>query len=350
MLSLGASQFKLLERLCNAMAVSGDEGEVRRIVMAEVKSHADEVKVDALGNVLVTRIGSGKKRLRVLLDAHMDEVGFMIVADGEDGIYEFDTVGGVDARFLAGKQVIVGGDHTPGVIGVKPIHLLSDGEEKNVANRDSLRIDLGPGGKAGVGDRATFATKFRRAGPSIFAKSIDDRIGVAILIELVRHAPENIDLCAVFSVQEEIGLRGAGVAAYYFDPDLAIAIDSTPAYDLPTHDGGENISYNSRLGSGPAIYVSDGSTLHHPRLIQFLQETAAKADIPHQFRQPGGGGTDAGSIQLAREGIPTVSVSVPHRYPHSPISLARIDDWKNTLNLLHTALRHITRSLLVKEK
>jgi tetrahedral aminopeptidase len=350
MLSVGAPQFKVLERLCNAMAVSGAEGEVRRIVMDEVKPHADDVRVDALGNVLVTKLGSGRNRMRVLLDAHMDEVGFMIVSDGDDGLYEFETVGGVDGRTLAGKQVIVGPDHLPGVIGVKPIHLLKAGEYTHIPSRDSLRIDLGPGGKAKVGDRATFATRFRRVGPSIFAKSIDDRIGVAILIELVRHAPKNIDLCAVFSVQEEIGLRGAGVAAHYFDPDLAIAIDSTPARDLPTHDGHENISYNTRLGSGPAIYTFDGSTLHNPRLIRFLQETAEKAKIPHQLRQPGGGDTDAGSIQTARRGIPTITVSVPHRYTHSPISVARIDDWKNTLNLLHTAASKISKSLLTREK
>ncbi len=350
MLSIGAPQFKLLERLCNAMAVSGAEGEVRNIVMEEVRAYADEVKVDSLGNVLVTRQGSGKNRLRLMLDAHMDEVGFMIVSDGEDGMYEFDTVGGVDVRNLAGKQVIVGKDHTPGVIGVKPIHLLKSGEATHIPDKDSLRIDLGPGGKAQIGDRATFATKYLRAGPCIFAKSIDDRIGVAILIELVRHAPANIDLCAAFSVQEEIGLRGAGVAAHYFDPDLAIAIDSTPAYDLPTHDGRENISYNTRLGSGPAIYLTDSNTLHNPRLIRFLQETAEQAEIPYQIRQPGGGGTDAGSIHIARAGIPTVSVSVPHRYPHSPISLARIEDWKNTLHLLHSAVRHISKSLLVKSR
>jgi putative aminopeptidase FrvX len=232
------------------------------------------------------------------------------------------------------------------VIGAKPIHLMTADEYTRKVPLDSLRIDLGPSGRANVGDRAGFATRFRRVGPSILAKSIDDRIGVATLIELLKHAPSNIDLCAAFSVQEEIGLRGARVAAQYFNPALAIAVDSTPAYDLPLHDGSENVSYNTKLGLGPAIYIADGSTLHDPRLVRFLRETAEAGKIPYQIRQPGGGGTDSGAIQRSLAGIPTVSVSVPHRYTHSPVSIARVDDWKHTLNLLHAALKGITPELI----
>src|SRR4030095_14989202 len=207
-------------------------------------------------------------------------------------------------------------------------------------------MDMGLSGKANVGDYAGFATRFRRVGPSIMSKSIDDRIGVATLIELFKHSPSNIDLCAAFSVQEEIGLRGAKVAAQYFNPDLAIAVDSTPAYDLPLYDGSENMSYNTKLGLGPAIYIADGSTLHDPRLVRFLQETAEDEGILYQFRQPGGGGTDSGAIQRSLTGIPTVSVSVPHRYTHSPVSISRVEDWKNTINLLHAALKKITPQLI----
>jgi endoglucanase len=346
LLTIGSAQFKLLEKLCNAVAVSGDEGEVRKIVLEEVKPLADEVKVDALGNVLTTKRGVGRNRLRVMLDAHMDEVGFMLVAEDGDGLYEFQTVGGIDPRQLLGKQILVGKDHLAGVIGAKPIHLLEADERTRKVSPDSLRIDLGPGGKAKIGERATFATKFKRVGPSILSKAIDDRIGVAILIELLKHAPANVDLCLSFSVQEEVGLRGAKVVAHFFNPDLAFAIDSTPAHDLPTHDGRENIFYNSKLGLGPAIYITDGSTLHDPRLVRFLQETAEAAGIQYQFRQPGAGGTNAGGIQPAREGIPTVSVSVPHRYTHSPISIARVEDWKNTLNLIHAALGRVSKSLI----
>jgi len=340
--TFGTPQLKLLERLCNAIAVSGDESEVRKIVLEEVKPYADEVKVDALGSVLVTKNGRGRKRARVLLDAHMDEVGFMIVDEDGEGLYRFETVGGMDVRLLVGKQVLVGRERIPAVIGAKQVHLMNADEYTRKVPLDSLRIDLGPSGKARVGDRAGFATRFRRVGPSILAKSMDDRIGVATLIELLKQAPSNINLCAAFSVQEEIGLRGAKVAAQYFNPDLAIAIDSTPANDLPLHDGSENMSYNTKLGLGPAIYVADGSTLHDPRLVRFLRETAEAERIPYQIRQPGGGGTDSGAIQRSLAGIPTVSVSIPHRYTHSPVSIARVDDWKHTLNLLHAALKRIT--------
>lgn len=347
--TFGTAQLKLLEKLCNVIAVSGDEGEVRRIVLEEVKRHADEVRVDALGNVLATRQGRGRSRVRVMLDAHMDEVGFMIVAEDGEGIYRFELVGGIDVRHLPGKQVFVGKARTPGVIGAKPIHLTNGDERTRKIPLDALRIDIGLAGKASVGDRAGFATRYRRAGPAIMAKSIDDRIGVATLIELFRQAPPNIDLCAAFSVQEEIGLRGAKVAAQYFQPALAIAIDSTPANDLPLHDGSENMIYNTRLGLGPAIYVADGSTLHDPRLVRFLQETAEAEGIPCQLRQPGGGGTDSGAIQRSLAGVPAVSVSVPHRYTHSPISIARVDDWKNTINLLHAALKRITPRLIATQ-
>src|SRR5512139_812464 len=342
----GNSQIKLLEKLCNVIAISGDEGEVRRIVLEEIKPYADEVRVDALGSVLATRCGEGRSRPRVLLDAHMDEVGFMIVADDGDGIYRFVTVGGIDSRHLLGKQVLVGRDRTPGVIGGKPVHLMNPDEKTRKVSVDSMRIDLGPGGKANVGDRAGFATKFKRVGPSILSKAIDDRSGVATLIELLKHAPSNVDVYAAFSVQEEIGLRGAKVAAQYFNPDLAVAIDSTPANDLPLYDGSENMSYNTRLGLGPAIYVADGSTLHDPRLVRFLRETAEAEGIPYQIRQPGGGGTDSGAIQRSLAGIPAVSVSVPHRYTHSPLSIARLTDWKNTITLLHAALKRITPDLV----
>jgi endoglucanase len=344
--TFGNTQLKLLEKLCNAIAVSGDEAEVRKIVLEEIERHADEVKVDALGNVLATRQGRGRKRTRVMLDAHMDEVGFMIVDEDGDGLYRFEVVGGIDVRHLVGKQVYVGKDRTPAVIGAKPIHLMNGEERTKKVPVDALRIDVGLSGKAKVGDRAGFATNFRRVGPSIMAKSIDDRIGVATLIELFRESPPNIDLCAAFSVQEEIGLRGAKVAAQYFKPDLAIAVDSTPANDLPMHDGSENTSYNTKLGLGPAVYVADGSTLHDPRLVRFLRETAEAEEIPYQLRQPGGGGTDSGAIQRALAGIPTVSVSVPHRYAHSPVSLARVDDWKHTHNLLRAVLARITPQLL----
>jgi putative aminopeptidase FrvX len=337
---------RTLTRLCKAVAVSGEEREVRQIVQEELKGHSDEIKVDALGNVLVTKKGRGGKRLRVMVDAHMDEVGFMLVAEDGEGLYEFRTIGGIDSRNLAGKQVVVGKDRTPGVIGAKPIHLAKSDELKHVISVDSLRIDLGPGGKAKLGDRGTFAPNFRRVGPSLMSKSLDNRVGVALLIELVKSAPSNVDLLAAFTVQEEIGLRGAKVAAHYFQPDLAIVIDATPANDLPVQYEGENTFYNTKLGLGPAVYVANSSTLDDPRLVRFMVETAEKAKIPFQFRQPGAGGTNAAAIQRAAAGVPVVSLSVPHRYPHSAMSVSRVEDFNQALMLLFEALRRLTPGAL----
>lgn len=353
---IGDEQLALLERLCNACAISGDEGEVRSIVLEQVRPAADEVKVDALGNVLVTRLGQGEKRLRVMLAAHMDEVGLMLTNDEDDGIFRFDTVGGLDVRQLAGKAVLVGKSHIPGVIGAKPIHLTTAEERRHTISLETLRIDVGPGsaGKVKPGDWAAFATQFARLGPSLRAKALDDRLGVATLIELVKHAPPNIDLLAAFTVQEEVGLRGARVAAFAFDPDLGIAVDSTPANDLPPHDarepGSENARYNTRLGAGPAIYVADSSTLSDPRLIRHFVQTADAAGIPYQIRQPGGGGTDAGAIHKQREGIPSLSISVPGRYAHTAAGLARLEDWQNTLALLYTALGRLSPDILLVER
>lgn len=345
--TIGNAQLNLLEKLCNACAVSGDEGEVRSIVLGEIKGHADEIKVDALGNVLATKSGSGGKRMRVMLSAHMDEVGFMLVGDDNEGLFRFETVGGMDVRQLPGKAVLVGKDHVPGVIGARPIHLTSREERQSTIPLESLRIDIGPGtSKVKLGDRATFATRFQRNGPAVMAKALDNRLGVATLIELVKHAPAGIDLLAAFTVQEEIGLRGAKVAAYSFNPDIGIAVDATPANDLPDWEGEENISYNTRLGLGPAIYVADGATYSDPRLVRWLVTTAEKAKIPYQVRQPGGGGTDAGAIHKARAGVPSISVSVPHRYSHTAISIARIEDWKNEVALLQSALSLLTPEIL----
>ncbi|HTX89873.1 MAG TPA: hypothetical protein VMC09_01540 [Anaerolineales bacterium] len=349
--AIGNAQLKLLEKLCNACAVSGDEAEVRRIVLEELRGVATDVRVDALGNVLVTMLASGSKRPRVMLSAHMDEVGFMLVADDGDGLFRFETVGGMDVRQLPGKAVLVGRDHVPGVIGARPIHLTTADERRHKIPLDSLRIDVGPGSpKVKPGDRATFATRFQKSGPALLSKALDNRLGVATLIELLRNAPAGIDLLVAFTVQEEIGLRGAKVAAHAFGPDLAIAVDATPANDLPTWDGEENAAYNTKLGFGPAIYLADGATFSDPRLIRWLDEAGTAAKIPHQFRQPGGGGTDAGAIHKSRAGVPSVSVSVPHRYSHTAVSIARLEDWKNTFALLFAALSHVPSNLLVSER
>ena len=348
---IGEEQINLLERLSNACAVSGDESEVRKIVLEEVRLHTDEVKVDALGNVLVSKLGSAEHRLRVMLSAHMDEVGLMLTHEDGEGIYRFDVVGSISTTDLAGKAMWIGREHVPGVIGLKPPHLGHGDDRKKPIDIEDLHLDVGPAkGKEKVGDRATFATTFIRLGPSLRGKALDNRLGVATLIELVKYAPSNIDLLAAFTVQEEIGSRGARVAAYAFNPDLAIVLDSTPAYDLPAWETDENVRYNTRLDAGPAIDIADAGTLSDPRLIRYMIQTAEANGIPYQLRQPGGGGTDAAAIHRQREGIPSVSVSVPGRYHHSPASIVRTSDWQHTLHLLSAALSHLPADVLATER
>jgi endoglucanase len=346
------AQYRLLEQLCNVPGVSGDEGAVRKIVIDKVEPNASDFKVDSLGNVLVTRVAKGRDRLKVMIAAHMDEIGFMLTHDSGEGIYRFDKVGGIDSRQLAGKPVLVGVNMVPGIIGAVPIHLTSASERRKTISIKHLRIDVGPENKnkVKVGDRAVFATKYQRLGPSIRAKALDDRIGVATLIELIKSAPNNIDLLAAFTIQEEVGLRGARVAAYAFDPDLAFVLDCTPAYDLPSWDGEENARYNTKLGAGPAIYLADSGTLSDPRLIRHLVDTAEAEGIPYQFRQPGGGRTDAAAIHRQKSGIPSVSVSVPQRYAHTAAGIARISDWNNTLALMHAALVRLTPEVFAEDR
>ncbi len=336
-----------LRRLSEAVAVSGDEGAVRAIVRSEVEAFADHLEVDALGNLLVQRTGEGGERPRVLVAAHMDEVGLMIVGADRDGLLRFEVVGGLSIQHLPGKPVWIGRERLPGVIGAPPTHFAGDKAERHEFAADDLRIDIGVDTQEAAlqrvrpGTWATFAAPLQDLGPTIRAKALDDRLGVAALIELVQHPPRNIDLLAVFTVQEEIGGRGARAAAFRLDPDLAIALDATPARDLPTWNGEENAHYNARLGAGAAIYVADRSTLSHPRLLELFLSTAQEEGIPHQVRQPGGGGTDAGAMHRVRQGIPSLSLSVPVRYPHTPASIASLDDWRATVRLAWAALRRL---------
>ncbi len=349
---VGKSQLDLLERLTNADGVSGNEKEVRDLIRAEVEQYADEIKTDAMGNLLVIKHAKTPNPLKVMLASHMDEVGFMIVEEDGDGLFALDMVGGGDERQLVSKTVRAGSEKLMGIIGSKPIHLSEEDELHSIISLHSMRIDLGPANKGRVkpGDFVSYTTRFSRSGDALFAKALDDRLGCATLIELLKNAPEHIELLLAFTVQEEVGLRGAGVAAYTLNPDLAIAVDSTPAFDLPRPDGRENTQYNTRLGEGPAIYLADAGTLSDPRLIRFLSQTAEKNKIPYQFRQPGGGGTDAGAIHKTRGGVPSVSVSVPGRYAHTAVMLARVSDWENTVRLLQSVIFDMTPAILKAER
>ncbi len=345
-----------LEQLSNAFGVSGVEGEVRKIIINAAKPHADEWRVDTMGNLFVTRRARGQlsgSPLRVLVTAHMDEVGFMISKIEKNGRLKFKAVGSFDRRVLLGKAVVVGKERLPGVIGLKPVHLLKGDQSNRVDELDSMYIDIGAnddkaGGQVEVGEFATFATKFGRLGGQnrsrpdrglVKGKAMDDRAGCAVLLELLA-GDYPVDLIAVFTVQEEIGLRGARVAAYAAQPDLAFILECTAADDLPHPDRDENDGF-PRLGDGPAITVMDRSFIADRRLVDLLIKTAETEGLPYQFKRPGIGATDAGAVHLAREGVPSVVVSVPARYIHAPAAILDLADFWHTVKLMQAALQRL---------
>ena len=335
----------ILKELSEAFGVSGNEDDVRAIVLDAVREHVDEVKVDALGNDLAFKRGTGRQRMRVMLAAHMDEVGLMVVGHDNDGFLRVRSVGGIDPRVLPGTLLQVGPERISGVIGVKPIHLLKENADK-VAKLEDLVVDVGAKSKdearklAPLGTYATFATRFRELGPTVRGKAFDDRAGCAVLVELLRGERFRFDLHAVFTVQEEVGLRGARVAAYAIEPNCAFALEGTVADDMPKD---KDTSPTTELGQGPAITVMDRSFIADRRLVRLLTSTAEELGIPYQIKQPGIGGTDAGAIHLTREGVPSVTVAVPCRYIHSPVALLRLDDFNNTVRLMRASLARLTR-------
>jgi putative aminopeptidase FrvX len=344
-----------LEQLSNAFGVSSVEGDVRKIIIDAAKPYTDEWRVDTMGNLFVTRNRRGDSSSsprRVMITAHMDEVGFMISEIKSNGRLKFKPIGSFDRRVLLGKAVVVGKERVPGVIGLKPVHLLKRGEYDKVDEIDSMYIDIGAngddgGGKVSLGDFATFATQFgylggqgrRRNERLVKGKAFDNRTGCAVLLELLR-GDYPIDLVAVFTVQEEIGLRGARVAAYTANPDLAFILECTAADDLPPPDEDAPEGF-PRLGNGPAITVMDRSFIADRRLVDLLIATAEAEGIPHQFKRPGIGGTDAGAVHLARAGVPSVAISVPARYIHSPAAVLNLADFWNTVKLMQAALRRL---------
>jgi len=343
-----------LKHLSNAIGVSGDEGAVRRIVLAAIRDHVDEVRVDPLGNVLAIKRARGRARrgVRVMLDAHLDEIGFMVVGANDDGTLKFRAIGSVDDRILPGKVVSLGPDHIPGVIGLAPVHVAED--ETRIKKIEALAIDIGASTKdealsaVKIGQTAAFTTQYRSLGATVSGKAFDDRAGCAILIEILRGPRLPVDILAAFTVQEEVGLRGAQVAAYAFKPDAAVVIDATPANDLPTTLE-RDVSPNTRLGDGPAIYVMTRRDLSDPRLVKHFTSVGERLHIPYQIRQPGGGGTDAGGIIRSRAGVPSISVSVPARYIHSPVSMIDLSDVRHTIELVRESVARLTSQLLARK-
>jgi putative aminopeptidase FrvX len=343
---------ELLKRLTEASGVSGFETEVRTLIRDLILDHVDEWHVDAIGNLIAIKRGNGDTNLKVMLDAHMDEVGLLITGADGNGTLKFATVGGLNSQALAGKVVKVGSSDLTGVIGLKPVHLLTRSQIQAKMRTAALRIDIGAKSKdeaarkAKPGTPVTFMTPYEELGEVAIGKAFDDRAGCAALISILQGDRYDFDLIAVFSAQEEVGLRGAGVAAFGAKPDMAFVLECTPAYDLPNK---REVSPNVALGKGPAIYVMDRVTIQDPRLVSTLVNTADSNHIPFQIRQPGGGGTNTAAIQRSRGGVPAATISTPARYIHGPISMINLGDFQNVVRLVDLSLRSLNKDSLSRK-
>jgi endoglucanase len=257
----------------------------------------------------------------------------------------------MDDRILLSKQVLVGADAVPGVIGYRPIHLISREERQRVADMSKAAIDIGATSKGAaerlvkLGDYVSFRTDYEVLDEeglrTVKGKAFDDRAGCAVLIELLKD-DYSFDLYAVFTTQEEVGLRGARVATHAIDPDVAFVLEGTICDDLPQE---KDVSPVTELGKGPAITLMDRSFIADRRLVQLLINTAEANGIPHQFKRAVAGGTDAGAIHIAREGVPSVAVAVPTRYIHAPVSLMSLTDLDHTVQLMRAALHQLEKGL-----
>ena len=340
---------QLLKELTEAVGVSSYEHEVRILILDLIKAHVDEWHVDAMGNLIATKKGTGASNLRVLVDAHMDEVGLMITGYDSNGTLKFEGVGGFNDRTLLGKVVQIGPKKITGIIGARPVHLLNASQRDSVPKSDTMRIDIGAKnkeaaeGKVNVGELAAFVTEYEEVGNCAIGKAFDNRAGCAALVELLQAAPYPFDLIASFSVQEEVGLRGATVVGYSVNPDVALILESTPAFDLPNKD---DASPNVALGKGPSIYVMDGVTIQDPRVVSHITKTAVSHNIPFQIRRPGGGGTNTAAIQRSRGGIPAATIAVPGRHAHTPTMMINLEDYANVVKLAEATLRSLTPDIV----
>lgn len=345
---------KQLQKLSEAMGVSGAESEVRKLIIEMIKPHVDEYKIDRMGNILALKRGTDPEpRLKVMIDAHMDEVGLMVTGYDSNGMLKVAGAGGLDDRILLGKRVLIGSKKTPGVIGAKPIHILSGSERDSVVNMDSLRIDIGAKnkeaaeGKVELGTRIGFDSRFMDLGTMVRGKAFDDRAGCSILVHLLKEDRYPFDLWGTFTVAEETGKAGARVAAHQVCPDIGIALEGTIADDLPQKED-DDYSKTTILGEGPAISTMDVSTIYDTRLNNLIIESAEQAGIPIQFKQPGVGGTNASEINRAYMGVPVAVVSVPCRYIHTPSAMLNKKDYQNTLALVRATLKRVDRGIITR--
>ena len=327
---------EMIKELCALSGISGRENAVREYIISKIKDYA-EYSVDPLGNLIVFKKGKNPAKNKVMLDAHMDEVGMMISAITSDGYLKFVKVGGIDSRVMLGRAVKVGEKAVNGVIGIKPVHLVDKGAEADIPKADDLYIDIGAKSKeeaaeyVRIGDAAWFAGGFVEFGDGfVKSKALDDRAGCAILIEMIRSELE-YDAWFSFSVQEEIGTRGAQTAAFTIDPDYAIVVETTTAADI---SGVKDEKRVCICGDGGTVSFMDRSTLYNRELFDKAFEVAARDGIKCQPKTMVAGGNDAGAIHKSRGGVKVLTVSVPCRYLHSPGCVIKYSDAEESLRLI----------------
>ena len=350
--------WSLLKKLSDAFGVSGFEDEIRGIVIDELRSVADEVRVDKWGNVVAVKRGS-RNGAKVMWAAHMDEIGFLVRAIDDKGFLYLAPVGGWSDRVVPAQRLRIrldDGRTIYGVVGMKPPHLLTPEEQKQVIPLSKLFVDVGASSREEaekMGLRVGLAVDLDREAVKltetrVTGKAFDDRVGVAVMLWAFRNIdPDEQTVYAVATVQEEVGLKGARIAAYQLRPDAAIALDVTTANDVPDVPPQDMVV---ELGKGPAIKVADGrgasGLIAHPKIFRLLVETAKEEGIPYQLELLPGGTTDAAAIAFTAEGVPAGVISIPTRYIHSPVELLDLRDALNSAKLLEKATRKITRQYL----
>lgn len=338
----------LLKKLTEASGVSGNEKQIRDLIISEIKDHVDSIKIDKIGNIIAHKKGKENSK-RLMITAHMDEVGLLVKDIDDMGLIKFMTVGSIDKRILVSKPVHIGQDKIAGVIGAKPIHLQRKDERDKALNIDELYIDIGASSKeeaeklVSIGDYVSFDSKYIEFGQNLVkAKALDNRVGCSILIKLIKEI-KDISFYGVFTVMEEVGLVGAGPAAYEVKPDISLILEGTLCYYMPELDSHMVTTY---LNRGPAISLIDRTTIYDPSLRKKITNIAEKNNIPYQYRKTSMGGNDSGPIHTTKSGSITSTISVPCRYIHSPGSVMSKSDYDNTYKLLRAILLDFKRGEL----
>ena len=330
---------KLLSKICTTPGVSGFEQRIREVVLEEIKDLVDEVQVDNMGNVYA--IKKGKSDKKVMIGAHMDEIGFIVTHIDDKGFIRFHTLGGFDPKTLTAQRVIIHGkEDVIGVMASKPIHVMTPDERNKVANLSDYFIDTGLAVEEvkeliEIGNSITREREFIEMGNCVNGKSLDNRLAVFILIETLKQLKGKevpYDIYGVFTVQEEVGIRGANVSALRIKPDFGFGLDTTIAFDLPGAAAHEMIT---KLGEGTAIKIMDASTICDYRMVDFMKKTATKHNIKWQSEILTAGGTDTAGIQRMVEGGSIAgAVSIPTRHLHQVIEMANKDDIQGSIDLL----------------